>query len=134
MKSFKLTLPLAAFVLIASWGYAQKDSTATPIPTIYVGTNILGGKVNKDILLAAPLLRVEPPDLGWSIESYRVVFVRNGVERPPITVIGAEFTEQIKSLIRTAQSGTVMEISEIRIKSVNGSRRISMAPFLIRIN
>ena len=129
---------LAVFVLTANFGYAQTDTTKLfSEPTIYVGNGILGGKIDKDTILAYPFLSAISKDgTEWNVVSYRLTLVRqiggNGVEDPPITVYGAEFTEQIKSLIQAAPSGTMVEFSDVRIKSIAGTGTI-VAPLMVRI-
>jgi hypothetical protein len=148
MKRLKLTLILAAFVLTASFAYAQdtqdeKSSQTSnyvdsitvaaksiPNPNIYLGKAITGGRITREELLENPVLSVKDPnfEIEWNIVSYKVTFVRyeknsdSGVEDPPIMVVGAEFTEQIKSRIQSAPSGTIMEISDIKIQSIAGYR------------
>jgi hypothetical protein len=141
MKNLKITLLLAIFVLTASFTYAQgvritpiqSDSTVSstkpiPEPTIYIGTNILGGEQTKDALLKNPCITAKGGDLEWSIISYRVTFVRqingNGVEESPITITGACFTKEIISKIKSYSSGTVIEFSNIKIQSSAGIRTI----------
>jgi hypothetical protein len=142
MNTLKLTLLFAAFVLTASFGYAQntvyKDSITIPAqsivnPTIYI-SDISGGGITKDILLEKPFLRAKDPNgfIDWKILSYRVVFVKNGIESVPIYVVGEEFPKEIKSAFQSALSDVIMEISEIRVESVAGVRDIQK-PVVVRI-
>ena len=89
--------------------------------TIAVGTDILGGGQTKEILLANPFLSATTP---WEIVSYRVVFVNNGVESPPINVQGANFPEEVISKIKSAPSGTMLEFLDIIVSSAAGIRNI----------
>ena len=100
-----------------------------PDPTINIGSNITGGRQPKDLLLANPLItaRMSPDfnyDLRWQVLSYKVTFVRNGVEDPPINISGPRFSEQIIQRIQSAPAGTNVEFSEIRIQSLAGTRTI----------
>ena len=108
-----------------------------PEPTVYIGANILGGKQPKEILLANPLItaRMSPDfnyELRWSVLSYKVLFVRNGVEDAPISVTGPHFPDQVKSRIQNAQSGTNIEFQDIRIQSIAGTRPVT-TPLIVRI-
>jgi len=108
-----------------------------PEPTVFIGANILGGRQPKEVLLANPLItaRMSPDfnyELRWQILSYRVTFVRSGVEDPPISVTGAQFPEQVKQRIQSAPSGTNVEFTEIRISSIAGTRNIT-TPLIVRI-
>ena len=138
-KNCRAILLLAVFVLTASLGYAQTDTIKRYAePTVYIGNNLLGGRQDKSIILAYPFVSAKANDgVEWSIVSYRVTFVRQvggngGVEDPPISVTGAEFTDQIISLIQTAPSGTNVEFTDIRIKSVAGTKTI-VVPLMVRI-
>ncbi len=100
-----------------------------PEPTTYLGANIQGGRQPKETILANPLVTAQmSPDfnyeLRWSVLSYRITFVRNGVEDAPITVTGPRFPEQVMGRIRSAASGTLMEITDIKIRSIAGERNI----------
>ena len=108
-----------------------------PEPTVYIGGTILGGKQPKDLLLANPLLiaKMSPDfnyELRWSILSYKVTFVKNGVEDPPISVTGPQFGEQVKSKIQSASAGTTIEFTDIRMQSIAGTRT-STATLMVRI-
>ncbi len=124
-------------------GKAQNMGSTTfrvksvPEPTVYLGANISGGRQPKEAILGNPLVtaRMDPDfnyELRWSVLSYRVTFVRNGVEDAPVTVTGPYFTDQIKSRVQSAPSGTVIEISEIRIQSIAGTRNVQKQ-LMIRI-
>ena len=108
-----------------------------PEPTVYIGANILGGRQPKEILLANPLVtaRMSPDfnyELRWSVLSYRILFVRNGVEDAPINVTGPHFPDQVKSRIQSAASGTNIEFQDIKIQSIAGTRTVT-APLIVRI-
>jgi gliding motility-associated protein GldM len=110
-------------------GSATFRVKAVPEPTISLGASIVGGKQPKEAILANPLIvaRMSPDfnyELRWSVLSYKVTFVKNGVEDPPITVNGPQFTDQIKNRINTAGSGTIIEINEVKIQSIAGTRNI----------
>jgi gliding motility-associated protein GldM len=111
---------------------------AVPEPTVFLGANILAGRQAKEIILANPLVtaRMSPDfnyELRWSILSYKVTFVVNGVEDAPINITGPHFTDQVKSRIRSASAGTLMEISDVRIQSIAGTRNIQKTlPIRIR--
>ena len=108
-----------------------------PDPTVFIGSNITGGRQPKDLLLANPLIaaRMSPDfnyDFRWQVLSYKVTFVRNGVEDPPITVTGPQFGNQVTSRIQSASAGTNVEFSDIRIQSIAGTRTIN-AVLMVRI-
>ena len=110
---------------------------SVPEPTVFLGANILGGRQPKEIILANPLItaRMSPDfnyELRWSIVSYRVTFVRNGVEESPIAVQGPHFPDRVKSMIQSAPSGTNMEITEIKISSIAG-QKVVPNPIVVRI-
>ena len=110
---------------------------SVPEPTIYIGANIQSGRQPKELLLGNPLItaRMSPDfnyELRWSILSYRVTFVRNGVEDPPINVTGPHFPDQVKSRIQQASSGTSVEFSDIKIQSIAGTRTV-LVPLMVRI-
>ena len=71
MKNYRAILLLAVFVLTANFGYAQTDTTKLfSEPTIYVGNGILGGKIDKDTILAYPFLSAISKDgTEWNIVS-----------------------------------------------------------------
>jgi gliding motility-associated protein GldM len=102
---------------------------SVPEPTVFLGANILGGRQPKEIILANPLVtaRMSPDfnyELRWSILSYKMTFVVNGVEDPPVNITGPHFTDQVKARIRSAAVGTLIEISDVRIQSIAGTRNI----------
>jgi len=110
---------------------------AVPEPNVFVGGNISAGKQAKDAILANPFVSARMGadfnyQLNWQVLTYRVTFVRNGVEEAPITVNGAQFNDQVRSKIQNASSGTIVEFSDIRIKSIAGERNIGR-PIVIRI-
>jgi hypothetical protein len=149
MKKHKITFLLAAFVLTASFGYAQnttkqivqtpKDSTISrekpiPAPTIYIGNNLQGGKVPKEDLLENPFLTITGTE--WNIVSYKVTFVKvingNGVEDAPIFVKGTYFTDKVISKIKSYPARTVVEFSDIKIQSSAGIKTVATV-LMIRI-
>jgi len=110
---------------------------AVPEPNIFVGGNISSGKHAKDAILANAFVSARMGadfnyELKWTILSYKVTFVKNGIEEAPITVNAAPFTDQVRSKIQSASSGTIVEFSEIKIQSIAGQRPISR-PIVIRI-
>jgi len=145
----KLLLAVA-FIFTASFVYAQntakqpvttKDSTVyrvkpSPNPTIYIGTNILGGIQTKDTILENPCLSIASTE--WSILSYKVTFVRmkgnsnGGVEDPPIMVRGACFTDEVIAKIQSYPPRTVVEFTDIKIQSKAEIRTVNMT-LMIRI-
>jgi len=108
-----------------------------PAPDVFIGAGITGGKQAKDIVLANPFLVAKmPPDfnyiLPWTVVSYKVTFVKNGVEDAPITINGPQFSDQVKNKIQSATSGMIIEFSDIVIKSIAGQQNISKV-YSIRI-
>ena len=71
-------------------------------------------------------------EVRWSVISYKVTFVKGGVEEAPIMVQGGRFTDQVISKIRSASSGTTVEFTDIKIKSEAGNRAIQR-PLSVRI-
>jgi hypothetical protein len=148
MKKHKTTLLLAAFVLTASFAYAQcvkitpihsdtivYNEKSIPEPTVYIGENLTGGVQTKELLLENPCVTAKSGELEWSIVSYRVTFVKiinskgevsEGVEEPPITVMGACFTNEIISKIKSKlyPLGVNIEFSDIKIQNSAGIRTI----------
>jgi len=70
--------------------------------------------------------------LRWEVLSYKVTFIRNGTEEPPIAVQGPRFSEDVLNKIQNAPSGTIIEFSEIKIQSTAGIRNI-LNPIVVRI-
>jgi gliding motility-associated protein GldM len=102
---------------------------SVPEPTVFLGANILGGRQPKEIILANPLVtaRMSPDfnyELRWSILSYKMTFVVNGVEEPSVNITGPHFSDQVKSRIRSAAVGTLIEITDVKIQSIAGTRNI----------
>ena len=150
MNKAKVKLLLAILVLTASFGYAQEatnsktqtDSTTAPAkdftpPLIHVGnTETDSGviSISKDAILENSFLTAKDPDdsIEWKILSYRVTFVNKGKEDVSINVTGAHFTEQIKSQIQSASSGTIIEFYNVMVKSIVGTCNF-VRPIVIRI-
>ena len=138
MKRLKLTLLLATFALATSFAYAQTTDSTTvsteSFPNVFVGKNITAGKQSKDSILESPFITARDPnnEIQWNVLSYKVTFVTNGRESAPITVKGERFSEQVIAKIKSAPSGTIIEISEIRIQSIVGMKTI-VRPIVIRI-
>ena len=145
MKNGGKVLLLTVFLIIGSLGYAQTAKPTTPQktgtdstkriaePTVFIGKDMLGGKTSIEKLLSHPYLTATAKDgVEWNVVSYRVTFVRNGEEDPPITVNGAEFTEQIKHSIQAVSPGTMMEFTNVRIQSSAGTKTLT-APLIVRI-
>lgn len=121
---------------VQSMGSTEFRIKPVPEPTASIGSNITSGRQPKDLLLANPLIvaRMSPDfnyELRWNVISYKVTFVRNNVEEAPITVRGGRFPDNVVSKIRSASSGTQMEISEIRVQSIAGAR--TLKTILVRI-
>ncbi|MCL2132007.1 MAG: gliding motility protein GldM [Lentimicrobiaceae bacterium] len=118
-------------------GQASFRVKAVPEPGVFVAGNIQGGKQPKDALLANAFVSATMDQsfnyrLPWKVLSYKVTFVRNGVEAAPIMVNGAQFSDQVRSGIQNASSGTIVEFSEIKIQSIAGTRNIQKT-IMIRI-
>ena len=119
-----------------SMGHTEFRIKPVPEPTASIGSNITSGRQPKDLLLANPLIvaRMSPDfnyELRWNVVSYKVTFVKNNVEEAPITVKGGRFPDNVVSKIRSASSGTQMEISEIKVQSIAGAR--TLKTILVRI-
>ena len=118
-------------------GSTQFRVKNVPEPSVFIGGNITGGKQAKDALLANPMIiaKMSPDfnfELRWSVLSYKVTFVKGGIEDSPIPVTGGRFNEQVINKIRSASSGTIVEFTDIKIKSEAGSKSIQR-PLSVRI-
>ncbi len=107
-----------------------------PEPTATIGAGITSGRQAKDVLLANPMIVASMSkdfnyELRWNVLSYKVTFVKNNVEEAPIIVKGNRFPDNVVSKIRSASSGTQMEISEIKVQSIAGAR--TLKTILVRI-
>ena len=107
-----------------------------PEPTATIGAGITSGRQAKDVLLTNPLIVAQMSkdfnyELRWTVVSYKVTFVRNNVEEAPIQVRGPRFPDNVVSKIRSASSGTQMEISDIKVQSIAGAR--TLKTILVRI-
>ena len=149
MKRLKLRLLSVALVLTASFGYAQEaanpktqtdsitiSTRSIPNPMIYIGDGTNKNVLKpKEVVLEQPYLTAKDP-LGtteWAILSYKVRFVKDGKEEPPIDVIGSQFTEEMISRIQSAELGTMIEFSNFKVQSdVAGTREVKV-PRMIRI-
>jgi len=155
MRTLKLTLLLAALVIAGNVGIAQNtgkatippktqtDSTITDStisrekysePTVYVGDIYLSGKQSKDAILETPFLSAKSADgVEWNIVSYQATFVVNGTEDAPISVTGANFSEEVIAKIQSAKSGTIIEFSDIKVSSSTAGTRTIVRPIVVRI-
>lgn len=107
-----------------------------PEPTATIGAGITSGRQAKDVLLANPMIVAQMSkdfnyELRWNVLSYKVTFVKNNVEEAPIIVRGNRFPDNVVSKIRSASSGTQMEISDIKVQSIAGAR--TLKTILVRI-
>ena len=107
-----------------------------PEPTATIGAGITSGRQPKDVLLANPMIVAQMSkdfnyELRWNVLSYKVTFVKNNVEEAPIIVKGNRFPDNVVSKIRSASSGTQMEISDIKVQSIAGAR--TLKTILVRI-
>ena len=96
-----------------------------PEPTMYISGKIIGGHHSKDTLLANPFVVVKMVSdfnyhLRWEVLSYNVSFIINDFQEPPITVKGAQFSEEVINKIKNAPSGTIIEFSDCEIQSMAG--------------
>jgi len=108
-----------------------------PEPEVYVGANIVGGRIVKEVLLANPLVtaRMGPEfnyHLRWNVLSYNVTFVINNIVEQPITVEGPHFSEEVKNKIIESPSGAIIVFSDFKIQSIAGYREIQKL-IIIRI-
>jgi gliding motility-associated protein GldM len=120
-----------------SLGSTKFRVKSVPEPNVFVGGNISAGKQPKDAILANPFISAKMGadfnyELPWKVVSYKVTFVKNGIEAAPITVNGAGFNDQVKSSIQSSSSGMIIEFSEIKISSLAGTRNIQK-PIVIRV-
>jgi len=135
-----LTISVAAEIekgQSTTMGSAVFRVKAVPEPNVFAGGNLSSGKYPKDQILANPFVAAKMGadfnyQLPWTVVSYTVTFVKNGVESAPIKVNGAPFGSQVESGIRSASSGTLVEFSDIVINSIAGRRPIQKA-IVIRI-
>ena len=150
MRTLKLTLLLAALVIAGNVGIAQNTGKATippktqtdstisrekySEPTVYVGDIYLSGKQSKDAILETPFLSAKSADgVEWNIVSYQATFVVNGTEDAPISVTGANFSEEVIAKIQSAKSGTIIEFSDIKVSSSTAGTRTIVRPIVVRI-
>ncbi len=100
-----------------------------PVVLPYVGGYIRGGKVLKKDLLANPFIRAASKDttvtdLRWKVQSYRVVFIYQGLEEAPMACTGSSFSEEVKKKIVQAESGTIIIFENIKVKSEAGEQTL----------
>jgi hypothetical protein len=100
-----------------------------PGPVIIVGGYLNGGSHPKDAILANPFVSAKwTPDFHidarWTVLSYNVIFIINGIVEPTITVEGGLFSEQVLDKIKNAPSGTIITFSDFKIQSIAGYREI----------
>ena len=110
---------------------------SVPAPSVFVGGNLTSGKQPKDAILANRFVSAKMDqsfnyELPWKVLSYTVTFVKNGVEDAPISVTGAQFSDQVSNKIQNASSGTIIEFSNIKISSIAGTKLIDK-PIVIRV-
>ena len=101
------------------------------------GTTFKGGRISKAELLANPFILASMGqdfvyDLQWSVNSYQVTFIIKGIEDPPVTCTGRNFSETIKSKISSSPAGTVVYFSDIRASCVAGSRTLNSVAAILR--
>jgi gliding motility-associated protein GldM len=101
------------------------------------GTTFKGGRISKAELLANPFVLASMGqdfvyDLQWAVNSYQVTFIIRGIEDPPITCTGRNFSETIKSKISSSPAGTVVYFSDIKASCVAGSRTLNSIAAILR--
>ena len=108
-----------------------------PDPVAYLGGSFKGGRISKGELLANPFILASMGqdfvyDLTWAVNSYQVTFIIKGIEDPPVTCTGRNFTEAIKTKITSSPAGTVVYFSDIRASCVAGSRTLNSVTAILR--
>ena len=101
-----------------------------PNPAATIGGYIKGGKRAKQELLGssavimAQMDRDFVYDMKWTVKSYRVSIAVKGVESAPLVISGAQFSEDLKSRIQSAQPGTAIYFTDIKVSSPAGERSL----------
>ena len=96
-----------------------------PDPVVRIG-DVTGGKVEKEVLLVADKIIAVMKDFdfegfNYTVDSYTVSTYRgNFIDR---TNKGPKFTEEVRELIRNAQSGQRIQFQDICVKSPKGEIR-----------
>ena len=108
---------------------SQIQEQQAPVVLAYVGASIRGGQVSKNKVIANPFIRaaVKDPsssDLHWKVQSYRVIFIYQGIEEPPMACTGSSFSEEVMKKILQAESGTIIVFQNIKVKSEAGERTL----------
>lgn len=92
-------------------------------PIASIGTEIDEGGVDRNVILANPLITARSSkdfdyDLQWKVICYKVAFDEGeGTPLSYILVDTPRFPENVISAIRKAKSGTRMVISDIKVRS-----------------
>ena len=101
-----------------------------PNPVATIGGYIKGGKRAKQELLGSSAVIMAQMDkdfvydMKWTVKSYRVSIAVKGVESAPMVISGAQFSEDLKSRIQSAQPGTAIYFTDIRVSSPAGERSL----------
>ena len=108
---------------------SKMQDQQSPVVLAYLGADIRGGQVSKNEVIANPFIRaaVKDPsssDLRWKVQSYRVIFIYQGIEEPPMACTGSSFSEEVKKKILQAESGTIIVFQNIKVKSEAGEQTL----------
>lgn len=108
---------------------SKMQDQQSPVVLAYLGADIRGGQVSKNEVIANPFIRaaVKDPsssDLRWKVQSYRVIFIYQGIEEPPMACTGSSFSEEVKKKIVQAESGTIIVFQNIKVKSEAGEQTL----------
>ena len=108
---------------------SKMQDQQSPVVLAYLGADIRGGQVSKNKVIANPFIRaaVKDPsssDLRWKVQSYRVIFIYQGIEEPPMACTGSSFSEEVKKKILQAESGTIIVFQNIKVKSEAGEQTL----------
>lgn len=138
----KRTISLIILLAVASVLVAQpvsksgkeKSEKATKMYVV-LGKNIRDGKFTKEEILSDPVLHIKKAgskkDAQWSVTSFKVIIVQNGMEEPPFVCQGNRMSEKAIKYIENATPRTVVYFADIRVSSKEDSRLLD--DFAIRI-
>ncbi len=140
----KRTISLVILLVVAATLAAQpvskgdkgKPESSSKIYAV-LGKNIRKGKHTKEEILSNPVINLKGVKKGekgaqWSVNSFKVVFISNGVEEPPILCQGNTFSEKAKASLQNMSPGTVVYFMEIRASSEKGTRLLDEFYFRIK--
>jgi gliding motility-associated protein GldM len=108
-----------------------------PDPEAKLGNKYKGGKVAKADILANPFIFANMGDdfvydLKWTVNSFTVTFIIKGIEDPPMSCSGNQFSDAVKSKLNSCGSGTVVYFSDIKVSCVAGTRTLNPITIILK--